>query len=336
MPAPELIIAAVMLAALVIYCLTGGADFGGGLWDLLARGPRAKAQRQLIKGAIAPVWEANHVWLVVVIVLLFVCFPTAFAAIMTALHIPLALMLVSIVLRGSAFVFRTFDAATLRERRGWRRVFAVSSGLAPLMLGVTLGAVASGDMHMDPETGRVQTDFISQWLAPFPFAIGLFTVAMFAFLAAVYLTLETRDRALREDFRRKALVAAVAVGAMALVSFLLSGSGAPHIRRGLTREWWSVPFHALTGVAAVAAMWALWRRRYKAARILAAAQVALIIVGWGLSQYPDLVTPDLTLSNAAAPDSVLVPVALVLAIGAVPLAPAFWYLYRVFGKAGAD
>ena len=326
----EFCIAGVMLISLIIYMLTGGADFGGGIWDLFATGHRAKAQRSLIAHAIAPIWEANHVWLIVIVVLLFVAFPVAFAAIGTALHIPLTLMLIGIVLRGSAFVFRTYDVQSDTTHRRWSRVFAIGSVITPVMLGVTLGAVASGTIHVDIESGRVDTDFISAWFAPFPFAIGFFTLTLCALLAAVYLTLETDDTELQEDFRRRALIAAVSVGAMAGLSFILSAEGAPTIRRGLASASWSIPFQILTGTVALWAIWTLWNRQFRLARLLVPIQVTLIILGWGLAQYPSLVTPDLTFSNTAAPDTVLRPVLIILGVGGVLLVPAFWYLYAVF------
>ena len=326
----EFCIACVMLISLIIYMLTGGADFGGGIWDLFATGHRAKAQRSLITEAIAPIWEANHVWLIVIVVLLFVAFPVAFAAISTALHIPLTLMLIGIVLRGTAFVFRTYDVQSEATHRRWSRLFAIASVITPVMLGVTLGAIASGTIHVDVENGRVETDFISAWFAPFPFAIGFFALTLSALLAAVYLTLETKDAELREDFRRRALIAAVSVGAMAGLSFILSADGAPAIRRGLSNAPWSIPFQILTGAVALGAIWTIWKRQFRLARILVPIQVTLIVFGWGLAQYPYLVTPDLTFSNTAAPDTVLRPLLIVLIVGSVLLVPAFWYLYAVF------
>ena len=326
----EFCIACVMLISLIIYMLTGGADFGGGIWDLFATGRRAKAQRSLIAHAIAPIWEANHVWLIVIVVLLFVAFPVAFAAISTALHVPLTLMLIGIVLRGTAFVFRTYDVQSDTIHRRWSRLFAIASAITPMMLGITLGAVASGTIHVDVESGQVETDFISAWFAPFPFAIGFFTLTLCALLAAVYLTLETEDTELREDFRRRALLAAVSVGVMAGLSFIFSAEGAPTIRRGLGSAVWSIPFHILTGAVALWAIWTIWNRQFRLARILVPMQVTLIVFGWGLAQYPYLVTPDLTFSNTAAPDTVLRPLLIVLIAGGVLLVPAFWYLYTVF------
>ncbi len=324
----ELLLAGVLMVSLNLYALGAGADFGGGVWDMLASGPRERAQRDAVAHAIGPIWEANHVWLILVIVVLFVAFPVAFAALATALHIPLTLMLVGIVLRGSAFAFRSYGGDDDATQRRWGRTFAMASVVTPVMLGVCAGALASGAIRV--RDGRVTTGFIAAWLAPFPFAIGFFTLALFAFLAAVYLTLEADDRELRADFRRRALAAAVAVGAMALVSFIFSGTGAPSIRRGLAREWWSIPFQAVTGLAALGAIGALWTRRFGLARILAMAQVTLILWGWGLAQFPYLVEPDLTFASAAAPDSVLRPMVVALAAGVVLLGPSLAYLYHVF------
>ena len=213
----ETIIAGVMIASLVLYALLGGADYGGGVWDLFAFGPRARKQRTLIAEAISPVWEANHVWLILVIVILFTAFPPAFAAIATALHIPITLLLIGIVLRGTAFTFRTYDVQRDEVQRRWSLVFSIASIITPVLLGITLGAIASGTVRV--EDGVVVNGFFRSWLAVFPFAVGFFALALFAFLAAVYLTLETRDRELQEDFRLRAIVAGVVVGILALTVF---------------------------------------------------------------------------------------------------------------------
>ncbi len=141
------LLAAVILAALVLYALMGGADYGGGIWDLLASGPRAQRQRHAIVEAIAPIWEANHVWLVLVIVLLFTGFPRAFSAIMIALHIPITVMLIGIVLRGSAFVFRKYDSTDDAVQRRWSTVFGIASFFTPFFQGLTMGALTTGDIR---------------------------------------------------------------------------------------------------------------------------------------------------------------------------------------------
>ncbi|HEY7184083.1 MAG TPA: cytochrome d ubiquinol oxidase subunit II [Blastocatellia bacterium] len=329
----DVLIAGAMMVSLTFYALLGGADFGGGVWDMFASGPRKQAQRELIAEAISPVWEANHVWLILVVVLLFTAFPPAFAAIAIALHIPLTLMLIGIVLRGSAFTFRSYDRRTDDAQRRWGRVFSMTSLITPVLLGVTVGAISSGRIRS--EYSDFGAAFIHPWLAPFPFAVGLFALALFAFLAAVYLTAEARDEALREDFRLRALISAVAVGLMALVVFLLSGSGAPPIRHWLTRSWWTWPLQISTAVFAVGAIYALWTRRFRTARFCAAAQTALILWGWGAAHYPYLIAPDLTIYNASAPVITLRLVGWALLAGSVLLFPSLYYLFRVFKSGGA-
>lgn len=325
---PELMIAGVMLVALVLYTLTGGADFGGGVWQLLASGPRKAAQRRLVDDSIKPIWEANHVWLILLIVLLFVCFPTAFAAVCTALHLPLALMLVGIVLRGSAFVFAHYDPLHGRGALRWGGVFAVASLLTPITLGVVLGALGTG-FDVDPATGLVDTDFLSEWLAPYPLAVGLFTLALFAFLAAVYLVREAGDPDLRADFRARALGSAVVVGVTALVAYLVAP---PVIRHDLSASPWATPLHLATGLAAVVAIYALGTRRDRLARASAMAQVTLIVVGWAVAQYPYLAYPGYTIAGTAAPASVLTPILVALAIGGLVLFPSLAYLFVVFKR----
>jgi cytochrome d ubiquinol oxidase subunit II len=324
----ETIIAGVMVASLVLYALLGGADYGGGVWDLFAFGPRARAQRKLIAEAISPVWEANHVWLILVVVILFTAFPPAFAAIATALHIPITLLLIGIVLRGTAFTFRTYDVQRDDVQRRWSLVFSIASIITPILLGTTLGAIASGTISV--ENGAVTSGFFRSWLAPFPFAVGFFALALFAFLAAVYLTVEARERKLQEDFRMRAIISGVAVGLLALMVFILAKTGAPTVRAGISRSWWAVGLHVLTAIFAIGAFLTLWTRRYGLARICAAAQVTLILLGWAFAQFPHLVEPDLTISSATAPQITLELLLGALAAGAILLFPSYYYLFRIF------
>ncbi len=331
----ETIIAGAMVASLVLYALLGGADYGGGVWDLFAFGRRARTQRALIADAISPVWEANHVWLILVIVVLFTAFPPAFAAIATALHIPITLLLIGIVLRGTAFTFRNYDVQRDDVQRRWSLVFSIASIITPILLGTILGAIASGTIRV--ENGAVTTGFFNSWLAPFPLAVGFFALALFAFLAAVYLTVEAEQRELQsqgqklsEDFRLRALLTGVAVGLLALTVFILAGAGAPTVRAGISRTWWALGLHLFTAIFAVGAFVTLWIRRYKAARICAAAQVTLILLGWAFAQYPHLVEPDITISSAAAPTITLELLLVGLAAGALLLFPSYYYLIRVF------
>jgi cytochrome bd ubiquinol oxidase subunit II len=321
--------AALLALSLNAYVLFGGADFGGGVWDLLATGPRRARQREVIAHAIGPIWEANHVWLILAIVLAFTCFSPVFARIMTVLHIPLSLMLVGIVLRGSAFTFRTYDDEHDAAQRRWGRIFSSASVLTPLLLGISLGAVASGRV-VAPTRGTFAERFVEPWLTPFAFGVGLLTVALFAFLAAVFLTLETRDRELVEDFRRRALGAGVAVFLASALVLLLSFQAAPLLSRGLTGSGWALPLHLATAASAIAVFAALWTRRFRLARVLVGLQVSLIFWGWTVSQYPYLVPPDLTIDGAAAPEITLRLTLWALGLGTLVLAPSLVYLFRVF------
>jgi cytochrome d ubiquinol oxidase subunit II len=324
----EHLLALVMVTALVLYALLGGADFGGGVWDLLAGGPRRAAQRALIEKAIGPIWETNHVWLILVVVLLFAAFPPAFAAISVALHVPLTLFLVGVVFRGSAFTFRAFDTRGDRQQKRWGLLFSLASVVAPLLLGTMVGALASGRVRVDH--GVVTSGFFAPWLSLFPILVGLFALALFAFLAAVYLANEADTAELAGDFRARALTAGAAVGALALATFLASGSGAPLVRAGLADRPWAWPLHAATAAAALTAFGALWQRRYGLARVAAIAQAGLVLLGWAASQYPYLVVPDVTLASAASNPRTQELVLTALGAGAVVLLPSLWMLFRIF------
>lgn len=362
---PHDLIAGVILVSLVIYALTGGADYGGGVWDLLATGPTKARQRALIEHAIGPIWEANHIWLILVIVLLFSAFPPAFALITTALHVPLLLLLLGIVLRGAAFTFRTYDSRRDAVQRRWGVLFSGASVLAPVVLGIVVGAIASGRVRM--EGGQVVGGWFAPWLGLWPLSVGLFTLANFSYIAAVYLCVEAEEatdpevtgkvmghatgeatalaaglgprarlqaeRAQRELaplFRARALAAWLAVTMLALFLFFQAGVYAPRVAEGLTGRWFSWPLHLATGASSLAALHFLVSSRFRWARLFAAIQVALIVTGWAVSQYPWIVVPGLTFAQAAAPANVLWALIAALAVGSVVLVPSLVYLFRAF------
>lgn len=321
-------VAAALLIALIIYVLTGGADYGSGVWDLLARGPRAEAQRRLIEKSIGPIWEADHVWLILVVVILLVGFPHAYAAICTTLHLPILGMLLGIVLRGAALSFRTYGPGDSRFTHRWDRVFAVSSTITPLLLGVTVGALAQGRLRPDPT--RIE-DFIDPWLGVFPFAVGFVTLAIFAYLAAVYATVQApAGAAVAEDFRWRAIGSAIVVGIIAGVVLMLSRQHAPVIWQGLTQRRWTWPLIWATTILALGALYGLWSRRYALARFCAAGQIVLILIGWGAAQFPYLIVPTLTIQQAASDPRTLKLLVGALLFGAAVLIPSFGYLYRLF------
>ena len=336
---PELV-AALMVVALNAYVLTGGADFGGGVWDLLARGPRRAEQRALIAHEIGPIWEANHVWLILVVVMLFTAFPAAFATLGTVLHIPLSLMLVGIVLRGSSFVFRSYGARDDGSQRRWGRLFAVASLVTPLLLGVIVGAIVSGGVGEAAERlsdtsvtapASFASIYVEPWLAPFPIALGLLALAMFAFLAATYLAAAAREDALRDDFRRNAFAAEAAMFVAAFGALAVAHVSAPDVRRGLmSMTTRALAIQIATAASALAALWALASRRWTLARVAAAAQASVILWGWVLVQYPFIIPPIQTARAVASPAVTLELLVGALAVGAVVLVPSLVYLFRTF------
>jgi cytochrome d ubiquinol oxidase subunit II len=324
----EILLAGVMLGGLILYFVLGGADFGGGVWDLLASGPRRAAQRAFVSHAIGPVWEANHVWLIFVVVLLFTAFPRAFAAIGVALHVPLTLFLVGVVFRGSAFAFQGAMLDLRARARHWGRLFAIASLVAPVLLGMCVGAIASGEIRV--EDGRVISGFFAPWLRPFSFAVGLFALAECAFLAAAFLAYEAIGGPLELDFRARALATGAVVSALAALALALSASGATVVFEGLTRGALALTLIAITALAMAGALASLWTRRYALARILAVVQVSLVLVGWAQAQAPWLVVPDLTLSNAAASPATQRAVLWTVVAGLPVLGPSLWLLFRIF------
>ena len=326
---PALLVAAGLAVALAAYLVMAGADFGGGVWDLFATGPRRKRQRALIAESIGPIWEANHVWLILAVVLLFVCFPPAFARLSVSLHIPLTLMLVGIVLRGSAFTFRTYDRQSDDVQQRWGLLFSWASLVTPVLLGVVAGTIAAGDVVARP-SGTFIEAYVRPWLHPFPLAIGVLALSLCAYLAAVYLTMETDDPDLQDDFRVRAFGAGIAVFVAAMVALVLARRHVPLVWQGLTESAWAPGYQVVVGGLALLTFTALWQRRYRMARVAAPVQAVLILGGWALCQYPYLVPPDLTIAGAAAPAVTLELVLAALALGFVVLVPSLIYLFRVF------
>ena len=309
------LLALVTFASLVAYAVLAGADFGAGIWDLLARGKRRAAHRAALAHAIGPVWEANHVWLIFLVVLLFTCFPAAYAQASVALFWPLHLVLIGIVLRGAAYVFRAYAATSDATRDAWGGVFGASSALTPILLGMCLGALSTGDPF--------------RWYDPFPVAIGVLALLICAYLAAVYLAWESHDAQLRDDFRRRALAVWWMAGIVSFAVLLLARSEASRLWMGLTSAP-AILFIAGGSLLAPISFGALRGGRFNLARYTCVAQIVALLAGWAAAQWPYLIYPDVTVTNAAAPASTLALTAWTLPFGLGALFPALWFLFRVF------
>ena len=329
--------AGLALIGLMAYAVLAGADFGGGVWDLFATGPRRRLQRQAIAHAMGPVWEANHVWMIFVIVVLFTCFPRGFAALGIALFVPFHLALVGIMLRGAAFVFRGYDereAARERRKRGqkgtlWGAVFGVASIIAPFLLGAAFGAITAGLIGVSRD-GEVQfvDDRALPWLNVYTFACGLLALATCAYLAAVYLVVETHGE-LREDFRARAIVAGTVTAVLAGAVLVLAYTEANWFFHRLTsRAAWPILGVGLLLFAASA--WAVFTRRYRLSRVFAAGEIVMLLLGWGVSYQPYLLYPDVTLVGSMAPPPTVKFLLATLPFGAAILVPSLWLLLKVF------
>lgn len=317
----ELFCASLVMLALTAYVVLAGADFGGGVWDALAGGPEGKAQREAIARAMGPVWETNHVWLIFAIVGTWTAFPTGFAAMFTLLAVPIVIALAGIVLRGGAFALRERAAELGRNHPGLSALFGATSVVAPLFLGATIGALASG--HAGEPTAATDA-----WLQPFPVCVGVFALCMCALLAATFLTLETEGE-LRDLFRERAITAWFATAIVGLITLAVARTSATTIFSALAQGHALIPFVAalLTGLGTLAML--VWRR-FAAARAFVVLQVTLVLWAWAVAQYPYVVVPTLTIAQAAAPQQTLQAFAIVACVGLAVLIPSLWYLFSVF------
>ena len=315
---------AVLMLGLVLYALFGGADFGAGFWDLTAGGARrGERPRALIDRSIGPVWEANHVWLIFCIVVLWTAFPPAYSAIFSTLIIPLTLAALGIVLRGSGFAFRKVSTC-LGMRRVYGVVFALASVLTPFFLGAALGAVASG--RVPP--GNAEGDLWSSWLNPSGVAVGALAVAVCAYLAAVYLIIDARhlgDAALERHFTRRALGAGIATGVLAGVGLLVLRSDATRTFDRLTGA--ALPLVLVSAACGIAVLVLLALGRPRGTRLLAAVAIAAVILAWGVAQWPYMLPETLTVDAAAGDPTTLAWVLVVFIVAIVLVIPSLFLLY---------
>lgn len=318
---------AVLWTGLSAYVLFGGADFGAGGWDLVAGTTRrGRPQRDLIEHSIGPVWEANHVWLIFVIVLMWTGIPSVFAAVASTLYVPLTLVALGIIARGAAFAFRK-ASITPWQRRLFGATFAFSSVVTPFFLGTVAGAVASGRVP----AGIAEGDLVTSWVNPTSAVTGALAVGTAAYLAAVYLTRDAErsgDAGLAEAFRRRGLGSGIVVGALSLGGLLVLRADAPGLFTGLTSGR-GLPLVVTSVLAGIASLVLLWRRAYLAVRVTAAVAVTALLWGWGAAQYPQLL-PGVRIEDAAATDAVLAASLGALGVGALLLVPSLWWMYSLF------
>ncbi|HEY5709299.1 MAG TPA: cytochrome d ubiquinol oxidase subunit II [Solirubrobacterales bacterium] len=322
-------VAAVILwAGATLYAVFGGADFGAGFWDLIAGGAeKGKRPRALIERSLTPVWEANHVWLIFILVVLWTAFPEAFGAIMSTLYVPLTLAAFGIVLRGAGFAFRE-SIRSLEAKRALGAAFAISSVLTPFFMGTVVGAIADGNVPVGGDG-----DPFSSWLQPLPLFTGALFVASGAYLAAVFLVADARRSSgadLEGYFASRALAAALVAGAFAIAGLFVLHADTRYVYDRLTDE--ALPLVVVSALCGLGVLVMLLRGARRGLRPLAVGAVVAVVWGWGVAQFPYLLPASLTITESAAPPETLAAVIVVFLIAAVVVLPALGLLYWLSQK----
>lgn len=322
-------------AAILLYILLGGADFGAGIIELITSDKNKVYTRNTMYQAIGPVWEANHMWLIIAIVVLFVGFPDIYTTISTHLHIPLVIMLMGIIARGTAFAFRNYDAVVDNMQKVYNRIFVYSSFVTPFFLGVIAASAVSG--RIDPQASDFMSAYIYSWLNWFSITVGFFTVAICGYLAAIFIIGETRDEANKVRFVRKAKqmnVAAAVFGA--LVFWAARSEGIP-----LDKWMFDNPVGIIAISAAVLSLILLWylllkRGKVYIIRVLAGFQVTMILLAITIRHYPNIVILKgggyLSLLEHAGQEKTMQSLAMALLLGSLFILPALFYLLYSFSK----
>lgn len=338
----ELWVAAALMIALLLFALAGGADFGGGIWTLLARGERAEEQQRLVDRAIGPMWEANELWIVVAAVILWAGFTDAFVVVGISLFIPLILVLFGILIRGAFFAFQ-HESEYLPDSRAFElfgKIYGAFSLVSPFFFGVAAGTLASGRLSFDSsssgsgmfETGAPADGYIQPWLGPFPLIVGILALLTCAYLAATYLTVEAEDdRQLQELFRRRGIISGLGLTVLGVAAFPIARLDANYLWSGVA-QFPGLEFMLLAALMLLGSIIFLYVRRYRLARTMAILEVAAVFAAWGWSQYPYLVVPDITLQSAASPDSVLVALLVLSFFYAAILGPSLALLIYLFKR----
>ena len=317
------LVAVLLFVGVVAYAVFGGADFGSGVWDLTAGDAKQGAHvRAQIDRSIGPVWEANHVWLIYILVFLWTGFPTAFVAIMNTLFIPWTLVALGIVLRGGAFAFRKFSS-TLREAQIHGAVFAFSSLITPMLLGMIAGAIASGRVPLDERGG-----IWSSWTGPTSIVGGVLAVLTCTFLAGTFLAADSErsgNHELAHDIGTKSFAVGLITGAVALAAAVTLELDAPTLASGLHGR--GIALILGSAIAGAISVLRLRQRRWARARIGAVVAVAAIVVGWGVGQYPAILVDQADIDDVIGARTTQVGLLLVFALAAVTVIPALAWLY---------
>jgi cytochrome d ubiquinol oxidase subunit II len=320
--------------SILLYILLGGADFGAGIIELFTSEKNKSKTRQTMYMAIGPIWEANHMWLIIAIVILFVGFPVIYATMSVYLHIPLAIMLLGIIARGTAFAFRHYDAVVDNMQKVYNKIFVYSSFITPLFLGIIAGSAVSG--RIDTNATSFADAYIFSWLNWFSFATGLFTVAICGFLAAIFIIGETADEGEKTRFIRKAkhmTIAAFIAGILVFVAGYFEGIP---ILRWLFENPLALAAISAALISLIIQWIFLYRRNTNTLRILAGFQITMILLAVTSRHYPNIVLlkggKSLSLLEHAGHEQTIFYLGVALLVGSAFILPALYYLLYSFHR----
>ena len=327
-----------LLVSVYLYCLLGGADFGAGIVELTARGENKERTKILVSESMAPIWEANHMWLVITVVILFNAFPSIYTQVSISLYIPLILLLVGIVLRGTAFTFRHYDAVKDESQKVYSKIFSYSSLIVTFFFGLVIGALISGKIIQNP--ANFVEGYITPWLNIFSFAVGIFLCTLFSFIASVYLIGDSTEKSIRDEFIIKAkhtTIAMIISGGLVFVASYIENVD-------LVTQFFSHPISITLILLATIGLPVLWITLGKGfiwfSRVIAGAQLLFILGGFYAIYFPTIVKikdgANLTLFNSAAPEVTLNYLGWALIIGSFIIFPSLFYLLDIFKFKNGD
>lgn len=321
-----------LLVSVYLYCLLGGADFGAGIIELFSGADNKEMTRKMVTKGIAPIWEANHMWLIITVVILFNAFPPIYTRISTSLSFPLILLLIGIVFRGTAFTFRHYDAVRDNSQEVYSRIFECSSLIVTFFFGVITGAIISGRITASPV--NFMEGYINPWFNLFSMALGIFVCSLFAFIASVYLIADNKDKKIKDYFIKKSRIAnlfTVVSGGLVFIASIIDDNG-------FAKAFFTDPVSILLIIAATVSLLLLWKFLEEGkewlSRIVAGTQLLFIMGAFYYIYFPVIVNmkngTDLTLFNSAAPEVTLTYLAYALLFGSLIIFPSLIYLIRIF------
>jgi cytochrome d ubiquinol oxidase subunit II len=328
----DIVIISFLCLSILLYFLLGGADFGAGIIELFTSTKNRSRTRKTMYHAIGPVWEANHMWLIIAIVILFVAFPKVYSVMSVHLHIPLVIMLIGIIARGTAFVFRHYDAVKDDMQWLYNRIFRYSSFVTALFLGIIAGSVISG--KIDTQAHTFVQAYVDGWFNAFSIAVGFFTASLCGFLAAIYLIGECKTEEDKKRYIKKAAYMNVAAVGFGLVVFVISIIDGMPLLNWVFYNWVGLTAVILASLSLVLLWYLLVKGKTKILRVLAGFQVTMILIAISYAHFPNFIRlkdgSAISLYESIGPEKTVYTLGMALLLGSVLILPFLGYLFYKF------